>query len=167
MPLSLIIDILVAMLLVVTIGYAVVLNNRLGSLRRDKGELERLIAGFAETTTRAEAGIGELREMADVLQERLKRAESLRDDLVFLMERGNQAADRLEGVVRDARAQEAGELTAEPQIKATTPSAKAKTADSDHDPQRKPLSADPVDRPAPDEVSEAERELLKALRSSG
>ena len=167
MPLSLVIDILVAVLLVVTIGYAVVLNNRLGSLRRDKGELERLVEGFADTTARAEAGIGDLRAMADVLQERLKRADSLRDDLVFLMERGNQAADRLEGVVRYARDQEADELTAEPQKKATSPSEKTMTAAPDHDPQRKPLSADPIDRPAPDEVSEAERELLKALRSSG
>jgi hypothetical protein len=171
MPLSLIIDVLVAVLLVVTIGYAVMLNKRLGSLRRDKGELERLVAGFADTTARAETGISELRSMADILQERLKRAESLRDDLVFLMERGNATADRLEGVVRDARGQGTGELTAESPAKAAAPSTSAKTTAPDHDPQRKPLSADPTDRPtdrpATDEVSEAERELLKALRSAG
>ena len=99
MPLSLILDIVLAVLLIVTIGYAVVLNRRLGALRHNKEELERLARGFVETTSRAESGIGELKSMTDILQERIERAESLRDDLVFLTDRGNTAADRLEGVV--------------------------------------------------------------------
>ena len=44
MPYSLILDLFVAVLLVVTIGYAVVLNKRLGRLRGDKAALEKLAA---------------------------------------------------------------------------------------------------------------------------
>lgn len=162
MPISLIIDIVVAVLLVVTIGYAVVLNRRLGALRSNKDELERLSLGFVETTQRAESGIVELRSMTDVLRERIERAESLRDDLVFLMERGNAAADRLEGVVRDARDHEGGAPVAP-----TRPAA-AKTPPQDAPPKpREPLSVDPADRVASDGVTDAERELLKALRSAG
>ncbi|MBT6096680.1 MAG: hypothetical protein HOH04_17480 [Rhodospirillaceae bacterium] len=178
MQISLMLDILVAVLLVVTIGYAVVLNKRLSSLRKDKDELARLAQGFVETTAKAEVGIGELRSMTEILQERIGRAESLRDDLVFLMERGNSTADRLEGVVRDARDQ-----TGAPSASAVTkPSAPAVTKPSAPKPSsrpspesmadetsktREPLTADPAERPAPDDVSEAERELLKALRTAG
>ena len=162
MPVSLILDILVAVLLVVTIGYAVTLNKRLSALRRDKGELERLARGFAETTEKAEMGIGELRAMTDLLQERIGRAESLRDDLVFLMERGNAAADRLEGVVRDARDKAGGApVAAGPEA----PAANAKPAAAPK-PREAPV-ANPAERPAPDDVSDAERELLKALRTAG
>jgi len=166
MPVSLILDILVAVLLVVTIGYAVTLNKRLSALRRDKGELERLARGFAETTEKAETGIGELRAMTDLLQERIGRAESLRDDLVFLMERGNAAADRLEGVVRDAR-DKTGPVPASAPAPAAgdIPAASAKPTAAPK-PREAPV-ADPAERPAPDDVSDAERELLKALRTAG
>ena len=168
MPMSIILDILVAVLLVVTIGYAVVLNKRLVSLRGDKEELERLTRGFIETTERAETGIGELRSMTDILHERIKRAESLRDDLLFLMERGNSAADRLEVVVRNARAQDpvvgANIIVSHPVQPA--PDAAAKLGDA-NDAPRDLLVADQAERTATDEVSDAERELLKALRSSG
>jgi hypothetical protein len=164
MPVSLILDILVAVLLVVTIGYAVTLNKRLSALRRDKGELERLARGFAETTEKAEMGIGELRAMTDLLQERIGRAESLRDDLVFLMERGNAAADRLEGVVRDSR-DKTGAAPAPAATGGDAPAVSAKPA-APPKPRGAPI-ADPAERPAPDDVSDAERELLKALRTAG
>ena len=105
MALSLILDILLAVLLVVTIGYAIILNKRLGALRSDKDELRSLARDFTETTKHAELGIKELRSKTDILEEGLKRAESLRDDLVFLIERGNSAADRLESMVRSSRDQ--------------------------------------------------------------
>lgn len=164
MPVSLVLDILVAVLLVVTIGYAVALNKRLTSLRRDKGELERLARGFAETTEKAEVGINELRSMTDLLQERIGRAESLRDDLVFLMERGNAAADRLEGVVRDAR-DKAGAAPVPAEAADDAPAARSKPAAPPK--RREAPVADPAARPAPDDVSDAERELLKALRTAG
>jgi hypothetical protein len=174
MPLSLILDILLAVLLVITIGYAVVLNRRLGALRSNKAELQELSRGFVETTKRAESGIGELRSMTEILQERIERAESLREDLIFLTERGNAAADRLEGVVRDARDYETDDGTrVQPKPQRPQQAAAADRAADAARPEkpRDPLRAGPSDRVAEgadgDGVSDAERELLKALRSAG
>ena len=83
-PFSLILDIFVAVLLIIMIGYAFTLNKRLGTLRRDKGELQKLALSFGDATLRAEESTVQLRATIDVLQERIKRAESLREDLVFI-----------------------------------------------------------------------------------
>ena len=104
-PLPLLLDLSIAVLLIVTIGFALTLNNRLSVLRKDKEELEKLALNFGDATTRAEKSIGELGASLNVLQERIKRAESLREDLVFLVERGNGTADSLEGLLRTARDQ--------------------------------------------------------------
>ncbi len=151
MPYSLIMDIVVAVLLIITIGYAMTLNKRLTRLRKDKGELERLARTFGESTFRAEDNIQQLRAVAQALEQQMERAQSLRDDLTFLNERGGVAADRLEELVREAR----DELGAVPA------------------PKKGPLEAAEARRPAPlardDEDagrSEAERELLRALREA-
>lgn len=107
MTISLILDVVVVALLVPTIVFAVILNSRLSALRKNREELGRLIAAFNEATLRAESGIPRLRkaseEAAKTLQERVERAQLLRDDLAFMVERAGQAADRLEGAVRTAR----------------------------------------------------------------
>ncbi|MGB0671704.1 MAG: DUF6468 domain-containing protein, partial [Rhodospirillales bacterium] len=103
MPFSLILDLFVAVLLVVTIGYAVVLNRKLSAIRRDRAELETVAANFAQATLRAEESIRKLKASADGLQGQVNKAESLREDLSFLVSRGGQAADRLEDTIRDAR----------------------------------------------------------------
>ncbi len=146
MTFSLALDLVVAVLLVVTIAYAVALNRRLGALRRDKAELENVAASFGEATLRAGASINTLKTTADELQERIEKAQSLRDDLVFLVERGGQAADRLEETVRAARKE--GEI-------GPRPGAVPETTDEDKG---------DIDETAPSK-SEAERELLKALQS--
>jgi len=182
---SLILEILVASLLVVMIGYAFVLNRRLGSLRRDKAELEKLALNFHVATERAEDSIGRLKKGIDALQERVEKGESLRDDLLFLSERGGSVADRLEAAVRSARDDIGvnpipGKAPPEPAVPSVTkpvspPATEASVLKSG-------LKADPKDRtgadPAGDAagqavdddkkpVSEAEKELLKALRSVG
>jgi len=165
-PFSLILDMSVAVLLIVMIGYAVTLNKRLGSLRRDKVELQKLALSFGDATARAEESTVQLRATIDVLQERIKRAESLRDDLVFLNERGNGTADALEELVRTARDKVgvmpglAPRETAADEEPVSSP--KPPTATS-----RGALKADTAVRLAEDQMSDAERELLKALRSAG
>ncbi|MCH7937622.1 MAG: hypothetical protein IH994_11115 [Proteobacteria bacterium] len=164
MTYSLIVDLFVAVLLVVTIGYAIVLNKRLGKLRGDKVELEKLATTFGESTIRAEDSIEKLRNTADMLQGRMEKAEALRDDLAFLIDRGGQAADKLEDLVRATRDKVGiGQR----------PVSENANADVDKgDGPSRPLTARP-DGPAgayadDDGVkSEAERELLKAIRSSG
>ncbi len=108
MDLSLILDAIVAVLLITTIGYAVVLNRRLGALRDAKSEIEALVVRFAESTDQAGSGIGSLKDEArrsgEALQGKLDAARGLADDLTFLLERGSSLADRLDSAVGAARA---------------------------------------------------------------
>ncbi len=170
-PFALILDIFVAVLLVVTIGYAVTLNKRLATLRGDKEELQKLALSFGEATMRAEDSTAQLRSTIEVLQERIKKAESLREDLVFLVERGNGTADALEEIVRTAR----DEIGVVPRPAGTQKAASANETEplkgavqeAPEPGQRSAPKADAADRPAPEQMSDAERELLKALRSAG
>lgn len=187
---SLLLDILVAVLLVVTIVYAVMLNRRLGILRQDRAELEKLTVTFADALRRAEDGIGRLKATADTLQDRIDRAQSLRDDLAFLTERGGSAADRLEDLVRAARKEAGVGPASAPAARAGLAAATAAAAAAAVVPEpaapkvrpvpppapkpEAPLKAAPETRPAPrnplqglpEPRSEAERELLKALESA-
>jgi len=107
MTLSLAIDILVAVLLIATIGYAAVLNKRLGGLRNDKEKLEALVDGLTVAAQRAESGVQGLREAADdigaQLQRKIDQGASLRDDLTYMIDRGGALADRIEGTIRARR----------------------------------------------------------------
>jgi len=143
--LSFALDILVAALLAVTIVFAAVLNRRLGKLRSDRHELEKMAAGFQQATAHAEDSIGKLKISTETLQERLDKAQSLCDDLVFLIERGGAAADRIETEVRATRKHRDA-----PGAKPFSPAAK---------PRANGNGADGLPK------SEAERDLLNALRS--
>lgn len=146
MAFSMVLDILVAGLLVVTISYAVMLNRRLRNMRQDRTELEKLATKFADSTMRAEHSIRKLKMHADELGSRMEKAQGLRDDLTFLIERGTTTADRLEETVRMAR--------------------KEAPAAQPPEPER------PVKRKARPEIvesepkSDAERELFAALQSA-
>ena len=148
MSYSIALDIIVAVLLAVTIGYGVVLNRKLGNLRGFKTELESLSSQFGDATARADESIGKLKKTANGLQDRIDKARSLRDDLVFLIDRGDSTADRLEEIVRTAR----------------------KDSPAVHD----FVPEDPVQVSGETEAedggvlprSDAERELLKALQST-
>src|ERR1700740_1755346 len=102
-----ILDIVVILLLVPTIVYAGILNRRLGALRRSRDELARIVASFNDATLRAEAGIPKLKkattEANHTLKDRVEKAQTLRDDLAFMVERAEELATRLEGAVRAAR----------------------------------------------------------------
>jgi hypothetical protein len=121
------------------------LNKKLGNLRRDTEALESLASTFGQATVRAEESIGKLRSNADNLQESIEKAQALRDDLAFLIDRGGSAADRLEETVRNART----ETGYTPQ-----------TVEEAN--KRKEEEEAKGDEPK----SEAERELLKALNSA-
>ena len=157
MPYSLIIDLFVAVLLVVTIGYAIVLNKRLGKLRRDEASLEKLAATFGDSSVRAEESIETLKYAADMIQDSMDKAQALRDDLAFLIDRGSQAADNLENLVRASR-----------DISSADPRPGPVEVPGSF--QEVPLVATPVEEPPAEEEefkSEAERDLLKAIRTAG
>jgi hypothetical protein len=107
MMLSLFADAVVAALLIATISYAAVLNARLGVLRNDRVKLEELVNGLTVAAQRAEAGITGLKEVSEDggqrLAKKIEQAQTLRDDLTYLLERGGSIADRLEGTIRARR----------------------------------------------------------------
>ena len=103
MTISLFLDVTIAVLLIFTITYAVRLNGRLSHLRKDKAELQGLAKTFAEATVRAEEAAGKLKVSTDALKAEVEKAEVLKDDLAYLVERGGSTADEMLERVRSAR----------------------------------------------------------------
>jgi hypothetical protein len=129
-------------LLAATLFHAVRLERALGVLKRDRVELQELIVDFNASTHHAELGIERLRAAVDGAGQQIARqvdaALSLKDDLTLLIDRGDRLADRLDSLIR------AGRPLASPAPHLTV------VADAD--------AAEPRVR------SQAERDLLKALR---
>jgi len=100
-------DAIVAILLIATIGYSVVLNRRLSSVRNDRDKFEEVVRDLNAASQRAEAAVTNLRATADDLGRRLdKRIEqgrALADDLAYMIERGGTVADKLAGLIRSGR----------------------------------------------------------------
>jgi hypothetical protein len=94
-------------LLAATLFHALRLERALGVLKRDRSALEELVASFNASTRQAEAGIEQLHEAAQgagrTISRQAEMALALKDDLVFLMERGDGLADRLDALVRTAK----------------------------------------------------------------
>jgi len=105
-------DLVLIALLGATLFHALRLERALGVLKQDRAALESLVAGFNDGTRQAEQGIERLRAAADgagrQIARQLDAAATLRDDLRFLLDRGETLADRLDGGVRAARTRLAG-----------------------------------------------------------
>lgn len=151
--LELLINLIIIALLVPTIVYAYRLNKNLEILRRNQKSLAQLVEALNDATYKAENSIPKLKSVTEHSSEGLKEvvdsAKELKDDLLFINERADNLADRLEQVISDGR-----------QIKAPMPAA---TADSS--PIGIRINEEPQEMPMSDSRSEAEMELLKALRS--
>lgn len=132
------VELVLVALLVATLFQAVKLERALGVLKRDRASLEGLVMHFNASTQAAESGIQRLRAAVDGagrdIDDQLTKSVALKDDLQFLTERGDRLADRLDNLVRAAR----------------------------------PLAQDrllkPVETAGPEAGSQAERNLLQALR---
>ncbi len=181
MNLSLVLDAIIAVLLVTTIGYAVVLNRRLGAFRGARSEMEALVARFARLTNEAGSGINSLkdetRRSGKTLQDNLNAARGLADDLAFLIERGSSLAERLDGAIGKTRAPPAaGGATARPRG-ARPPAGQgsrtpAGTENKSDAAASKPDGTASIDAssgksapsPGAEDLSAQESELLKALQ---
>jgi len=173
--LNLLLDVIIIVLLVPTIVYAVILNTRLKQLRDNRDDLARLVAAFNDATARAESGIPKLRRAADEagqsLQERVEKAQTLRDDLAFMTERADSMAGRLETSVRQAREEMRPAQPPPPQVAPARASrAPRAVAPEPIEPKAPRIELPPVEpeemvEAADDERSEAERELLRALQA--
>jgi hypothetical protein len=153
--LSLVLDVIVAGLLIATIAYAAVLDRRIRQLRATRVELETMVVGFNAATARAESAIGDLKSGTEAGGRELKpliaTGRQIADDLQFLIERGNELADRLGTGITAARVA-AAKASAKPSAR---PVGFPNTARAQGE------RADPSGRNA----SDAEHALLKALRS--
>lgn len=104
---GLMIEGLVAILLMVTIGYCVILNNRLKRLKADERALKATIAELITATEIAERAVAGLkttaRECENTLGERLAAAERCCAELNRQVRAGDAVIDRLARVVVASR----------------------------------------------------------------
>ncbi len=146
---QILLEILLTGLLGAMLVHAMRLERALGIIRRDRADLELLLRNFGESTQTAESGIAQLRSAADGAGRQIARqteiAQTLKDDLAALIERGEGVADRLDTLVRFSRASEP-ELGRLP-VKDTSDS-------------------NLLGQSSPRVRSQAERDLLRALKVS-
>ena len=140
-------ELVLVALLLATLLQAIRLERALGVLKRDRASLEALVSGFNASTQQAESGIQRLRGAVDgagrQIETQIAKAATLKDDLAFLTDRGERLADRLDGQVRAA--------------KPLTPERKML-------PERKIGQPDVAEAGRPAGFSQAELDLLAALR---
>ena len=146
---GLVLDVVVAALLVATIVYCVILYRQLARVRNAQNEMRGLIASFDQATNRAQAGISELKrnsdEIVDAIQKEMKKGRTLADELAILTDSGDRLASRIENGLTDRSA----------------------TDGSSRRVAGRGVAASEAERPYDSGLkSEAERELLEALRAS-
>ena len=105
--LGLMIESLVAILLVLTIAYSVLLNKRLKRLRSDEMTLKATISELITATEIAERAIAGLkvtvRECDQGLGERLREAERFSTDIARQLDAGSEILTRLTAIVAASR----------------------------------------------------------------
>ncbi len=105
--LEFIIDIVIIALLIPTIIYAYNLNKSLNMLRQNQKSMAQLISALNEATFKAESSIPKLKSVTEHSSEGLKEvvdnAKELKNDLLFINERADSLADRLENVISSSR----------------------------------------------------------------
>jgi hypothetical protein len=161
-------DILLVILLTATLFHAVRLERALGILKRDRVALQELVASFNASTRAAEAGIERLHAATEgparQIQRLIESGTTLKEDLTFLVQRGEGLADRLDDGVRAARPVLA---VSERLAGSESPVARSPYAaplEPAEPPRRRAYSEPPAHDAEPKVRSQAERDLLKALR---
>ncbi len=131
---GMVIESLVAILLLVTIGYCVILNNRLKRLRADEMALKATISELITATEMAERAVGGLRATAHecdhTLGERLKAAERCCAELSRQITGGDILISRLSRIVVAARPSLDAVPEPQPEPKPASAPAKVKPADA-------------------------------------
>ena len=153
-----IINISIIVLLIPTLIYAYKLNKNLNLLRQNQNSLAKLVEALNDATFKAENSIPKLKSVTEHSSEGLKEvvdnAKTLKDDLMFINERADNLADPLENVIRDGRT-----------IKEETPKNASLFGGKKNTFQTGAKKVEDNVFPIEDSRSEAEMELLKALRS--
>lgn len=116
--LNLLIDLSVAGLLIAVIAYSKKLSRSIKTLQDSRSEMAKLFAEFDTSIEAAQSSVRELkdatRKSEDILRDKLETANSLADDLAFMIERGNKTADQIESGLKGGRALKNEEPAAAP-----------------------------------------------------
>lgn len=160
LDLEILVEIGFATLLVAVLVYAIRLNRHIGALQNNKAELEKLLAGFVSSTERAEQALDRLKvdskEKTEELEGLVSKAENLRSDLAYMLDRGEEIANRLEAGIRNGRRGATAGAS-------STPVARGNSGDEAAWPE---LQASPEDKSEPGrQIKEKSKsDLLKALQ---
>ena len=99
MPYGMILEAIVAILLMVTVGYCFVLDRRLQALRSGREELQKVVEDLNGSIARAQTTILDLKanagDTARILEDRVAKAQGLADELALMVQSGNSIAERL------------------------------------------------------------------------
>lgn len=110
LPFGMIVESLVALLLALSIGYSIVLNERLKKLHADRSELKQMIADLVRATDLANRAIQELKEAATeadtTLGARMTEAESFAIELANHVTAGQAVMERIVKIIQVARSHE-------------------------------------------------------------
>lgn len=97
---GLIVDGVLAALLVAAIVVSVIVYRRLSTIREGQEELRQLVDRLNVAVVDAQRSVGNIRQAAldaeEKLENRIKKANSIADELGMITEAGNNLADRIE-----------------------------------------------------------------------
>lgn len=154
--LELLVNLIIIGLLIPTIIYAYKLNKNLTLLRQNQKSLGKLVEALNDATFKAENSIPKLKSVTEHsssdLKEVVDNAKELKDDLLFINQRADNLADRLENVISSSRGTVQNAAASQPLPPPNF--AKEETAKKSDE----KFSVE-------DSRSEAEMELLRALRA--
>lgn len=107
MIVEIVVDLLVLICLGITLLAAFQLNKKLVLMYKNKKELEQFLDQFTKSMQKADQHIRDLKGIGDSVfktaQTEMDRAAALKDDLMFLTQRGDDLASSLETQIRQAR----------------------------------------------------------------
>ena len=157
MTVGLLLEGLVALLLVATIYYCVILNKRLSKLRDGQDEFTGLVQELNVSTRRAQNSFEDLRSLTNdtgkKLDEQIAAGQLLLDELSMITESGNNLANRMERQITSGAVGKLGARGNESRSPAIGLGMGPGFADDIS-------SSDEIAKPQ----SEIERELLRTLR---
>lgn len=182
MPLSLVMDIVIATLLAVTIFYAIRLSKHLDDFRSNRSAMERLIRDLSSQITRAQEGVTHLDDAARAsgqeLRKLIEKATGITDELDIMTESGNKVAERLDSLasrnrdIADNMTHSAAKLTYPGSRPSSMVAEKPKKKEAEEAPKKEEAAKsffsirDPDfrDSSEDDGLSQSERQLAAALR---
>ncbi|PWC35151.1 DUF6468 domain-containing protein [Azospirillum sp. TSO22-1] len=104
---SYLIDVVLAVMLVTTTVFLVVVNKRLQMLRSGQSEINGLIATFSQTIDETDASVKRLvaaaTEISATLADQLDRAKEVKEDMALILGSCDRAGKRIEESIQHAR----------------------------------------------------------------